>query len=299
MIGPLPTSVLPSCEPAQVTVRSGSAASSDASECRLVDTLPPEAAPLLRQLATRAMGMTGADIERVVRQARLTARREKRPLRFDDIEAGIRDHRPMLPYDVRWRFAIHEAGHAVVHHSLGLGGVKGLTIDAKDGGYNMLSYGGSNTDTLTWHENMLAMLMGGRAAEMLLLTSASSGSAGADNSDLAKATALALAMETTLGFGGVHPLLYLPHKSPAEALTLDRELAGRVHVRIETGLELATEVLKLNRPPLDALVRSLFDAQALDGPAVMAILRNAWNESKTTGIGTGLGSGEDRSRPEI
>ncbi|WP_430258286.1 ATP-dependent Zn protease [Neorhizobium sp. IRS_2294] len=245
-------------------------------KCPGADSLSADAVPLLRQLATRAMGMTGADIERVIRQARLTARREKRPLRYDDLEAGIRDHRPALPHDVRWRFAIHEAGHAVVHHALGLGGVKGLTIDARDGGYNMLSYGGGS-DTLAWHENMMAMLMAGRAAELLLLKSASTGSAGADNSDLARATSLALAMETTLGLGDVRPLLYMPHKSPADALTYDRDLADRVHVRIETGLELATEVLKLNRPPLDALVRALFDAQALDGPAVMAILRETYD----------------------
>lgn len=280
MTGPHPTSALPcslSAGPAAATVRSSTARSPATSKSAPADSPSSKPVPqLLLQLATRAMGMTGADIERIVRQARLTARRERRALRYDDIEAGIRDHRPTLPYDVRWRFAIHEAGHAVVHHALGLGGIKGLTIDAADGGYNMLSYGGGNTDTLTWHENMLAMLMAGRAAELLVLTSASTGSAGTDNSDLAKATDLALAMETTLGFGGVRPLLYLPHKSPAEALTFDRDLAGRVHVRIETGLELAMEVLKLNRLPLDALVRALFDAQALDGPAVTAILRDAW-----------------------
>ena len=251
--------------------------SSDASGRPPMDALTPETEPPLRQLATRAMGMTGADIERIVRQARLTARREKRSLRYEDIEAGLRDHRPTLPYDLRWRYAIHEAGHAVVHHALGLGDVTGLTIDAKDGGYNMLNFSGGNTGTLVWHENMIAMLMAGRAAELLLLTSASTGSAGADHSDLAKATDLGLAMETKLGFGGVRPLLYLVHTSPAQALTADRDLADRVHARITTGLELATEVIKLNRSPMDALVRALFDAQALDGPAVMAILRRSYD----------------------
>lgn len=241
------------------------------------DAQAPETALLLRQLAARAMGMTGADIERIVRQARLVARREKRPLRYEDIEAGLRDHRPALPYDVRWRYAIHEAGHAVVHHALGLGDVTGLTIDAQDGGYNMLRFSGGGAGTRAWHENMMAMLMAGRAAELLLLTSASTGSAGADHSDLAKATELGLAMETKLGFGGVRPLLYLSHPVPEQALTSDRDLANRVHARIETGLELAMEVIKLNRPPMDALVRALFDAQALDGPAVMAILRRSYD----------------------
>ncbi|WP_244479312.1 ATP-dependent Zn protease [Rhizobium sp. Leaf384] len=250
---------------------------SNASGLQPTDALAPETAPLLRQLATRAMGMTGADIERIVRQARLTARREKRALRYEDLEAGLRDYRPTLPYDTRWRYAIHEAGHAVVHHALGLGDVTGLTVDAQDGGYNMLNFSGGSAGTLAWHEDMMAMLMAGRAAELLLLTSASTGSAGADHSDLAKATDLGLAMEAKLGFGGVHPLLYLSHTSPAQALTSDRDLADRVHARIETGLELAMEVIKLNRPPMDALVRALFGAQALDGPAVMAILRRCYD----------------------
>jgi cell division protease FtsH len=74
--------------------------------------------PILKRLATRAIGLTGADIERIVGQASLKARREKRPLRFEDLEAGVRMDRPAMPYDLRWRFAVHEAGHAIVHHVL-------------------------------------------------------------------------------------------------------------------------------------------------------------------------------------
>ncbi|HEV7435094.1 MAG TPA: hypothetical protein VGO22_09525, partial [Pseudorhizobium sp.] len=99
------------------------------------------AAHALLRLATRAMGLTGADIERVVREARLKARREKRPLSYQDLEAGIRGHRPPLSPDVRWRLAIHESGHAIVHHALRLGSVKGLTIDARDGGHNAIVFG--------------------------------------------------------------------------------------------------------------------------------------------------------------
>lgn len=49
---------------------------------------------VLNRLATRAMGLTGADIERIVRQARLKARREKRAIRYQDLEDGIRMDRP-------------------------------------------------------------------------------------------------------------------------------------------------------------------------------------------------------------
>ncbi|MGO7371756.1 ATP-dependent Zn protease [Rhizobium leguminosarum] len=232
-------------------------------------------AQALRRLATRAMGLTGADIERIVREARLEARREKRRLTYADIEAGIRGHRPPVPYDVRWRYAIHESGHAVVHHALRLGSIKGLTIDTKDGGHNTLTFTTSTPDTEDWYGRLLAMLMAGRAAELIVLKTVSAGSGGAEQSDLARATRIALDMEQALGFGGRHPLLYLEHKDPAAILCRDADLAQRVHGRLEFAQARATEVILENRQAFDRLVRELFDAQALDGAAVMDILAAA------------------------
>jgi cell division protease FtsH len=229
-------------------------------------------AQALLRLATRAMGLTGADIERVVREARLKARREKRRLTYAEIEAGIRGHRPPVPYDVRWRCAIHESGHAVVHHALCLGSIKGLTIDTKDGGHNALTFATGATDTAEWYERLLAMLMAGRAAELIVLKTVSAGSGGAEQSDLARATRIALDMEQALGFGGRYPLLYLEHKDPTAILSRDADLAKRVHQRLEFAQARATEVIFENRAVFDRLVRALFDAQALDSDAVMDIL---------------------------
>ncbi|MFK3777699.1 ATP-dependent Zn protease [Agrobacterium sp. NPDC089420] len=229
-------------------------------------------AQALRRLATRAMGLTGADIERVVREARLKARREQRRLIYADIESGIRGHRPQVPYDVRWRYAIHESGHAVVHYALRLGSIKGLTIDTKDGGHNALTFATNTPHTVDWYERLLAMLLAGRAAELVVLKTVSAGSGGAEQSDLARATRIALDMEQALGFGGRYPLLYLEHKDPTAILSRDAELAKRVHQRLEFAQARATEVIFENRAAFDRLVRGLFDAQALDGDAVMDIL---------------------------
>lgn len=226
----------------------------------------------LRRLATRAMGLTGADIERIVREARLKARREKRRLTYADIEAGIRGHRLPVPYDVRWRLAIHESGHAVVHHALHLGAIMGLTIDTKEGGHNTLAFATSTPDTEDWYGRLLAMLMAGRAAELIVLKTVSGGSGGAEQSDLARATRIAVDMEQALGFGGRHPLLYLEHKNPTAILSRDADLAERVHRRLEFAQARATEVIIENRRAFDRLVRALFDAQALDGQAAMDIL---------------------------
>ncbi|MDL2400320.1 ATP-dependent Zn protease [Rhizobium mayense] len=227
---------------------------------------------VLDRLATRAMGLSGADVERIVRQARLKARREKRPIRYEDLEEGIRLDRPPVPYDLRWRFAVHEAGHAVVHHALGLGPIHGLNIDTGQGGYNLLGFHPSGTDTPQWYENMLAMMMAGRAAEALVLKRISGGSGGTDNSDLARATRIAFDMERTLGLGAEHPLLYRPHPSPGEVFDRDLELAARVHARLEAALDRARAILTERRDVFNGLIRALFDAQALDEQAVVRIL---------------------------
>lgn len=226
----------------------------------------------LQRLATRAMGLTGADVERIVREARLRARRDKRPLTYDDLEEGVRGHRPPLPHNVRWRLAIHETGHAVVHHALRLGSIKALTIDSVDGGRNDLSFASSGPDTCAWYDRVLALLMAGRAAELIVLKTASAGSGGAEQSDLARATRIALDMEQTLGFGRRYPLLYLEHKDPTAILSLDADLANRIHQRLEVAQARATEVIFENRAAFDMLALALFDAQALDGKAVMDIL---------------------------
>lgn len=227
---------------------------------------------ILGRLAARAMGLTGADIERIVREARLKARRGKRAIRFEDIEEGVRSNRPPVPIDLRWRFAIHESGHAVVHHALDLGPIRGLHIDTGQGGYNLLGFHPSATDTFEWYENMLAMLMAGRAAEALVLKRVSGGSGGADDSDLARATRMAFDMERTLGFGTEHPLLYRPDRGPAEVLDRDPELAARIHERLETAMNRATAILGERTATFHGLIRALFDAQAMDEQAVLQIL---------------------------
>ncbi|UHS63918.1 hypothetical protein HRR99_20600 [Agrobacterium vaccinii] len=100
--------------------------------------------------------------------------------------------RPAVPYDLRWRFAVHEAGHAIIHHILKLGPIHGINIDTANGGYSQLGFTASGSDTLGYLEDMLTMLMAG-----LPPSRSSSGSGGSDDSDLAGATKLALALERT------------------------------------------------------------------------------------------------------
>lgn len=229
---------------------------------------------VLKRLGTRAMGLTGADVERIVREARQVARRQKRPIRYHDLEDGVRMNRQQLPHDLRWRFAVHEAGHAIVHHVLKLGPIHGITIDMPDGGYSLLAFQRSGSDTLSYREDLLAMLMAGRAAEQIVFSSVSVGSAGSEDSDLARATRLALAMERSLGFGAVQPLLYREDQHPTPVLDAHPDLAARVHARLDKALAKATDVLNGNRDKLDRLTAALFEQQVLDGDVVSETLNH-------------------------
>lgn len=239
-----------------------------------------EVQSVLKRLGTRAMGLTGADVERIVREARQVARRQKRSIRYQDLQDGIRMNRPQLPHDLRWRFAVHEAGHAIVHHVLKLGLIQGITIDMSDGGYSLLAFERSGSDTLSYREDLLAMLLAGRAAEQIVLCSVSVGSAGAEDSDLARATRLALALERSLGFGAVQPLLYRDDKDPTRVLDAQPDLAARVHARLEKALAKAMDVLTGGRDTLDRLTAALFEHQVLDGEAVERYLNmsESWVE---------------------
>ncbi len=118
------------------------------------------------------------------------------------------------------------------------------------------------------------MMMAERAAEQIVVDKVSSGSAGSDDSDLARATKMALAMERSLGFGAIQPLLYRDEKYPTAVLDGNPDLAARIHARLETALGRAVEVLSENRAKLDALTKALFDAQALDCEMVRRILKH-------------------------
>lgn len=232
--------------------------------------------PVLKRLAARALGMTGADVERAVKEARSAARRQKRSLSAADIEAAIRQHRPKPSADRLLETAVHEAGHALVHYLLALGPIHGVTIDdASGGGYGALGFDTQKIARRDWYDDMLTMLLAGRAAETLVFVEAGTGAGGADDSDLARATTLAFALERTLGLGQDLPLLYRPHPNPTSVLDVNRTLASRVHGHLERAEERAGRLISENRKGFDALVGALISAYALEGVEVERVLKDS------------------------
>ena len=226
----------------------------------------------LRVLARKAIGWSGADIERMVREARQKARREKRSLTYEDLAFRISGGKPGKSPLLRRRIAVHEAGHVVTRLYLGLGTITRITIDAAEGGGYIMGNVGENEQTEEFLTAALVTTLSGRAAEEVIIGSVTSSSGGSERSDLAMATDLALEMETVLGFGKTYPLLYRPIKNSDAILAMDSELSSRVSVRLDTAYAAAVTIIKAQKTALDFLAKALFEEETLEGPELVTVL---------------------------
>jgi ATP-dependent Zn protease len=93
------------------------------------DTIPSSSSSKgLQALALLATGRTGADLERLVREVRQKARRDKRELTWVDIEQALGADRMAMSDDLRWRVSIHETGHAIAWTLLRIGEVETVSV---------------------------------------------------------------------------------------------------------------------------------------------------------------------------
>jgi len=231
----------------------------------------------LKPLALAAAGRTGADIERLIREARQKARRENRTLSYSDIHAALSADQATMSPELIWRVAIHESGHALTRTMLGSGPVLTMSIGNGAGGFVESERSANVIETEDWLQKQIACMLAGQAAEKLILGDTVVGSGGIEQSDLARATKLALDAETVLGFGQVRPLLYRSADEQRTILSLDRELAQHVNARLEAAQTMAMSLLSCHRQALLALATRLAEAKVLDGTEVRDLLEREMN----------------------
>lgn len=224
-------------------------------------------------LARLSVGLTGADVERIVRGASRRARKSGRGLSqtdvIDEITNKPRGSEAILtltPADLE-RTATHESGHAL---ALFLSASKGadigfVTIVPRDDG--TLGFVAPLPDervhlTRRDYEEQLDVFVAGRAAEELKY-GRDGVSSGASN-DLALATVLVTRMVTQLGLAGSGKLMWSDTMS-----TADRALA---ETAMSQSYDRAVKKLKRHRQQLDRLARALVDRQELTGDEARAIL---------------------------
>lgn len=219
----------------------------------------------LAPLRAATVGMTGADLAKVARDARRLARREKRVLTVDDLRAALPE---VVRIDGEYRrsIAVHEAGHTVVGNQLKHGAYLGTQIvdqvvmndTDQQGGAAYFDLPRVSRRDRDFYHGQIAIMLAGLAAEEVVLGSTSDGAGSGSNSDLAMATRLATITETMFGMGASFRHSLATSDEELEKLRAgDRELAFRVDCKLAAQFHRAKEILKDNRALLDAVADAL------------------------------------------
>jgi cell division protease FtsH len=247
----------------------------------------------LGEIAALTPGFTGADLANLVNEAALAATRRKGDavsnvdftVAIERIVAGLERKNRLLNPREREIVAHHELGHALVAAALpGTDAVHKISIIPR--GIGALGYTIQRPTedrylmTRTELEHKMAVLLGGRAAELLVYGHLSTGAA----DDLARVSDIARNMVTRYGMtpaelGPVayetEPASFLGQSMGGRRLYAEataREIDVAVRALVEAQLERARTLLAANRPLLERAAKALLAAETLAGPELAAIL---------------------------
>jgi cell division protease FtsH len=254
--------------------------------------LAPDVDP--KTIARGCPGFSGADLANLVNEAALlAARRNKRLVtqqEFEDAKDKVMmgaERRSMVMSDEEKRnTAYHEAGHAIVGLVVPYDPLHKVTIIPRGRALGVtmnLPEGDRYSRTKAWCEARLAVLFGGREAEIIL--------GGPDNvtngatGDIQMATQLARAMIMEWGmsdklgrvrYNGNEQEVFLGHSvtqtknlSDDTAKLIDQEIRGL----ITAGEQKARQILQENIESLHRVAKGLLEYETLSGDEVKALMR--------------------------
>jgi cell division protease FtsH len=210
----------------------------------------------LMPLALAARGGTGADVEAWVRRARSQARRGDRAFAAGDVVQEIRGNRSILPSRLRNVVCLHEAGHVVVGVALHYA-IPDVVWLTDRGGRTVVDFDPSSSVTLHGLEDEITTLLGGRAAERIVigLGGVTTGAGSGDQSDLVRATQIAFDIEARFGLGECG-LIRLPD-STIGARMHDHDVQAAIGRRLEKCLLKAEAIVRQHRGAISKIADSL------------------------------------------
>ena len=235
-----------------------------------------------KSLARLTPGFTGADIENILNEsAILAARADRKIITMKDISEAVnkvmagpaKKSRLITESDKRIT-AYHESGHAIVAklmkhcddvHEVSIiprGMAAGYTITLPENDDNHMTKGKLLDD--------IAMMLGGRAAEEIVIQDISTGA----SNDIQRATQLARKMVTEWGMSDSIGNMYLGSSEEVflgrdyqSRLNYSEEVAAKIDEEvktiIDTQYQVALNILKSNRPIMDAMVKALYEKETI------------------------------------
>jgi cell division protease FtsH len=243
-------------------------------------------------VARRTPGFTGADLANVLNEAALlAARREKRAITLSELEeaidrvlAGPERKTRLIGEREKRIIAYHEAGHALVAHVLpNADPVHKISIIPRG---RALGY----TQTLPTEDRFLvtrsemidelAMLLGGRVAEEMVIGDITTGA----QNDLERATKVARGMVTEYGMSDtLGPLtlgqrqgeVFLGRDFAAQPDYSDRvafEIDTEVRRLIDDAHDQALEILQAERAKLDEIAAALIERETIEKEDLIRLL---------------------------
>ena len=229
----------------------------------------------LKGIAVMCLGMTGAAIEQLVREARQHARRKRRPLQAADLVAIIHSRSAGLSPEQQKVVAIHEAGHAIAAHKV-LGSTEIILsmVPSTESWGRVLTRPRAEVITRASITKQIVALLAGRAAEEIIIGEISGGAGGSAESDLAIASEMALRAVTLLGLSNSGTAFWHGpfrnlgvHNVPAALVTEAREL-------VQHAYEEAKRLIEENEDLVFAVAEELIENRALSYEAFLALAKS-------------------------
>jgi len=247
----------------------------------------------LEILAKGTPGFSGADLENLVNEAALLAARlGKEKVEMSDLEQakdkvlmGVERKSMIIPYEERRITAYHEAGHTLVARMTpGSDPIHKVTIIPRGralGLTQQLPIDEKHTYPKDYLLNNITIMMGGRAAEELVLNLQTTGA----GNDIERATEIARKMVCEWGmseklgpltFGKKEEQIFLgrefsQHRDYSEETA--RLIDDEVRALVTKSYEKAKDILQKNLTILHQLAKTLLEKEVLDSQQIDRIIK--------------------------
>jgi len=235
------------------------------------------------KVADRTVGFSGADLENMLNEAAIgAARSDKLAISMGDIEEAATKvklgpaKKRLQSEDDKKLTAFHEAGHAVVTHSLkNTDPVERISIVARGMslGHTLIPPAADRVhETKSRLLDQITAMLGGRAAEELVFNEMTSGA----GNDIAQATKLAKAMVVELGMSELGPINFGPESSlgdfgqmewyegPQNSPAFMERIDVETKKIIDVCYKNAVIIVKEKRKILDKISAELIKVETLD-----------------------------------